>query len=148
MADQKLRESVPTIAEMTRAALARLERNARFILQVEGARIDHAAHNSDGAAAIRDQIALDEAIDVCLEFQQRNPETLIVLTTDHGNSNPGLNGMGGGYRHSPQRFASLSQIKAFFPEILKRLEEAGEKVRIPPTVTDEEDKLDSPDPMA
>jgi alkaline phosphatase len=54
MSNDRLREKVPTIAEMTRAALARLEQKDRFILQVEGARIDHAAHNSDAPAAIRD----------------------------------------------------------------------------------------------
>jgi hypothetical protein len=133
---------------MTRAALARLERKDRFILQVEGARVDHAAHNSDAAAAIRDQLALDEAVDICLEFQQRNPDTLIVLTTDHGNSNAGLNGMGGAYRHSSQRFAALSEVKASYPEIIKRLEKVGVKVKVPPLGTDAEDKLDIPDPMA
>ena len=61
-ANEKLRENVPTLAEMTRAALARLERSENFILQVEGARVDHAAHNSDTAAAMHDQVALDEAL--------------------------------------------------------------------------------------
>jgi alkaline phosphatase len=148
LASDNLRATVPTIAEMTRAALARLERKDHFILQVEGARIDHAAHNSDAAAAFRDQLALDEAIDLCLEFQQRHPDTLVVLTTDHGNSNAGLNGMGSGYRHSPQRFAALGEIKASYPEIIKRLEKVGVKVKVPQRVTDAEDKLDIPDPMA
>jgi alkaline phosphatase len=84
----------PPWPRMTKAALARLERHDHFILQVEGARVDHAAHNSDAAAAIHDQMALDEAIDICLEFQKAHPDTLIVMTTDHGNSNLGLNGNG------------------------------------------------------
>lgn len=146
--DAKLKASVPTLAHMTRAALARLSRHQNFILQVEGARVDHAAHNSDAAAAIRDQIALDEAIDVCLEFQKQHPDTLIVLTTDHGNSNLGLNGMGGGYRQSPKRFEALADIKASFPEILKRIQKIGQKVKVPALPSDPEDKLDVPDPMA
>jgi alkaline phosphatase len=147
-ADAKLRNSVPTIAELTRAALARLERADKFILQVEGARIDHAAHNSDAAAAIHDQLALDEALEVCLEYQRKNPDTLLVITTDHGNSNLGLNGMGGGYRTSSQRFATLAQVKMSFPEIIKRLEKAGEKIRVPKISDDAEDRLDVADPMA
>jgi alkaline phosphatase len=146
--DAKLKAGVPTIAELTTAALARLERSERFILQVEGARIDHAAHNSDAAAALNEQIALDEAIDVCLEFQKKHPDTLIVITTDHANSNLGLNGMGGGYRTSSQQFASLANAKMSFPEILKLLEKAGEKVKVPPYPSDPEDKVDVPDPMA
>ena len=146
-ADPKLIAAAPTIAELTSAALARLERNDRFILQIEGARIDHAAHNSDAAAAILDQIALDEAVEVCLEFQRTHPDTLIVMTTDHGNSNLGLNGMGGGYRTSSQKFATLGEIKISFPRLLKRLERAGTKIKVPPHPTDPEDKLDVPDPM-
>jgi alkaline phosphatase len=146
--DPKLKANVPTLAHMTRAALERLARYDHFILQVEGARVDHAAHNSDAAAAIHDQIALDEAIDLCLEFQRAHPDTLIVITTDHGNSNLGLNGMGGGYRQSPQRFRALADIKASFPEILKRIQKIGQKVKVPTLGTDPEDKLDIPDPMA
>jgi alkaline phosphatase len=146
--DAKLKASTPTLVEMTRAALARLERHERFILQVEGARIDHAAHNSDAAAAINDQLALDEAIDACIEFQRKHPDTLVVITTDHANSNLGLNGMGGGYRTSSQRFATIKDVRMSFPEILKRIEKAGEKIKIPPTPSDPEDKLDVADPMA
>ncbi|HET6408447.1 MAG TPA: alkaline phosphatase [Chthoniobacteraceae bacterium] len=148
MADPKLKANVPTLAHMTRAALARLSQHNNFILQVEGARVDHAAHNSDAAAAIRDQIALDEAIDVCLEFQKQNPDTLIVITSDHGNSNLGINGMGGGYRQTPLRFKALAEIKASYPEILKRIQKVGEKIKVPSLGTDPEDKLDIPDPMA
>lgn len=146
-ADAALREQVPTLAQLARAALTRLERHDKFILQVEGARIDHAAHNSDAAAAIHDQLALDEALDACLEFQDRHPDTLLVITTDHANSNLGLNGMGGGYRTSSQRFATLEQVKMSFPEILKGLEARGEKVKVAPIVSDAEDKLEVADPM-
>jgi alkaline phosphatase len=146
--DAKLRDTVPTLAEMTTAALVRLERSDKFILQVEGARIDHAAHNSDAAAALNEQIALDEAIDVCLEFQKRHPDTLIVITTDHANSNLGLNGMGGGYRTSSQRFASITEVKMSFPEILSKIERKAQKIKVPGAVTDSEDTLNVPDPMA
>jgi alkaline phosphatase len=148
LADAKIRAKTPTLAQMTRAALARLEGKEKFILQVEGARIDHAAHNSDAPAAINDQIALDEAIDVCVEFQKKHPDTLIVITTDHGNSNLGLNGMGGGYRTSSQRFATMKEVTASFPEILKKLEKAGKRVKVPAIPSDREDRLDVVDPMA
>ncbi|MEO7317686.1 MAG: alkaline phosphatase, partial [Chthoniobacteraceae bacterium] len=146
--DPKLIARTPTIADLTRAALTRLQRKDNFILQVEGARIDHAAHNSDAAAAILDQIALDEAIEVCLEFQRTHPDTLVVVTTDHANSNLGLNGMGGGYRNSSQRFATLVDVKMSFPEILKRIEKLSTKIKVPAIPADAEDKLDVPDPMA
>jgi alkaline phosphatase len=148
LADPKLHSTMPTLAQMTRAALDRLDRHEQFMLQVEGARIDHAAHNSDAAGAIRDQMALDDALEVCLEYQAKNPDTLLVVTTDHGNSNLGLNGMGGGYRQSSRRFAALAEVKASYSEILKRLTKAGEKIKVPPIPNDAQDKMDVPDPMA
>jgi alkaline phosphatase len=125
LADPALRTTVPTLPEMTRAALQRLERSGRFLLQVEGGRVDHGAHASDAAAALHDQIAFDEALEVCLEFQRRQPATLILVTTDHGNSNLGLNGMGTDYGKSPQLFANLRNVKMSFAELEKRLKKAA-----------------------
>ncbi|HMO65685.1 MAG TPA: alkaline phosphatase, partial [Verrucomicrobiota bacterium] len=43
--NERLRRTVPTMAEMTRWALRGLAGADRFLLQVEGGRVDHAAHN-------------------------------------------------------------------------------------------------------
>jgi len=119
--DAKARAEVPTLGAMTAAALRRLEREDHFILQVEGARIDHACHNNDAAAALHDQIAFDEAIDICLAFQKRVPDTLLVITTDHGNANLGLNGMGDSYGQSVKLFRNLAGVKNSFASLLKPL---------------------------
>jgi alkaline phosphatase len=130
--DPQLRQTVPTLALMTRAALDRLARARHFILQVEGGRVDHGAHASDAAAALHDQLAFDEALEVCLEFQRREPETLVVITTDHGNANLGLNGMGTSYGRSPALFANLRQVKksfvALYDDLTRQLTAAGGKV--------------------
>lgn len=124
--DAELMAKVPTLPEMTRAALARLEKENHFILQVEGGRVDHGCHACDAPAALYDQLAFDEAIEVCLEFQKRSPETLVVITTDHGNGNLGLNGMGKNYADSSPLFANLKSAKASFDAILKKLGTAPE----------------------
>lgn len=127
-ADGRLTRAVPTLAEMTHAALRRLERADHFLLQVEGARIDHAAHASDAAAAIHDQLALDDALAEVLAFQRAHPDTLVVAATDHGNSNPGLNGMGTGYAKSSQHFARLAAVRRSVPAMLAALQQlAGGK---------------------
>jgi alkaline phosphatase len=92
-------------------------------LQVEGGRVDQGCHNCDAAAALRDQIAFDEAIDVCLDFQRRQPDTLIVITTDHGNGNLGLNGIGSGYGRSSFLFDNVMNVKKSFAELIKLLRE-------------------------
>ena len=119
--DAKLKATVPTLAVLTRRALEKLENEEHFILQVEGGRVDHACHTCDAAAALHDQIAFDEAIDVCIEFQKRQPDTLIVITTDHGNGNMGLNGMGTAYAFSSPLFANVKQIRSSITEMMKLL---------------------------
>jgi alkaline phosphatase len=81
----------PTLAEMTRVALDRLRtREPGFVLQVEGGRVDHAAHANDACSLIHDQIAFDDAIAVAVEFATSRDDTLVIITTDHGNANPGF----------------------------------------------------------
>ncbi len=84
-------DTIPTLPEMTRAALARLERNPEgFILQVEGGRVDHAAHNNDAFSLVREQSEFDDAIGAVLEWCKERDDTLIIITSDHANANPGL----------------------------------------------------------
>ncbi len=114
-------DAVPTLAAMTRTALRHLVREDRFVLQVEGGRVDMGCHNNDAAAAIREMIAFDEAIDACLEFQREHPDTLLLITTDHATGNPGLNGMGEDYGKSNQLFRNLLSVRQSIPELTKRL---------------------------
>jgi alkaline phosphatase len=93
---EELSTSVPSLAEMSIAALKALSAaDEGFILQIEAARVDHAAHANDISGLIYDQLAFDDAVQVALQFQERHPDTLVIVTTDHGNANPGLN-FGGG----------------------------------------------------
>lgn len=89
--DKLLQESVPTLAEMTRKAIESMSRNKNgFVMQVEAGKVDWAAHANDIGALLYDQIAFDDAIKVAIDFAERNKETLVIITTDHGNANPGL----------------------------------------------------------
>lgn len=113
--DPELQKTVPTLAEMTSEALKRLSRNDKgFILQVEGGRVDHAAHGNDPAGLIYDQIAFDETIDIVLKFTENRDDTLVILTTDHGNANPGLSGLGSGYRNSPIMLETIQGYRHSF----------------------------------
>ena len=46
---------------------------------------------------IHDQLAFDDAVGAALEFAAGRDDTLVIVTSDHGNSNPGLNGAGGSF---------------------------------------------------
>ncbi|MEL7484115.1 MAG: alkaline phosphatase [Planctomycetota bacterium] len=107
----------PSLADMTRVALGRLE-NAPdgFVLQVEGGRVDHGAHANDAAGMIADQIDFDEAVGVVAEWADERDDTLVIVTTDHANANPGL-----GYYGKPgvESFERLAGATRSFEWIFK-----------------------------
>lgn len=113
---EELTKKIPTLAEMTEKAIESLEANHPdgWILQVEGARIDHAAHTNDAAGVLWDQVAFDDAIGVALAFAAKHPETLVVVTSDHGNANPGLNSNGA---MTNMMFERVALAKATTPEV-------------------------------
>jgi alkaline phosphatase len=89
--DSNLIATIPTLAEMTRKAIEQLSKNPDgFVLQVEGGKVDWAAHANDLGALVYDQVAFDEAVGVAIAFAEKNEDTLVVITTDHGNASPGL----------------------------------------------------------
>ncbi len=123
---EELRRTVPTLAEMTRKALEILgDAPNGFLLQVEGGRVDHAAHANDAAGIMWDQLAFDDAVEVVYEFASKRDDTLVVVTSDHGNSNPGLNGMGGEYEASNKAMALLQYAKCSFEELPGKLRSAS-----------------------
>jgi alkaline phosphatase len=75
----------PSTAEMAAAALKALSRNNPngFVLLVENENTDTASHYNDAASLMHALWALDDAVKVALEFQRRNPGTLVIVTGDH-----------------------------------------------------------------
>jgi len=74
----------PSLADMTRAALTRLDNDAGFMLMVESASIDKAAHYWRACGHIGEMEQLDETLAVALEYAGDHPETLVLVTADHG----------------------------------------------------------------
>jgi alkaline phosphatase len=76
----------PSLAEMTRKAIERLQQDTDgFVLMVEGGRIDHAEHEGTAGVALEDTVAFNEAVKVAVEMTKRE-DTLIVVTADHSHS--------------------------------------------------------------
>jgi len=89
--DAALSENTPTLAEMARKAIDRMKDHKNgFVLQIEGGKVDWGAHANDIASLLYDQAAFDEAIRVAIDFAEKDKETLVIITTDHGNANPGI----------------------------------------------------------
>jgi alkaline phosphatase len=88
---KELVKNIPTLAEMTQKAIDRMKNHPKgFVLQVEAGKVDWAAHGNDVTGLIYDQVAHDEAIKVAMDFAEKDKKTLVIITTDHGNANPGI----------------------------------------------------------
>lgn len=86
-----LNDRMPTLAEMTKTAIDQMkDHKDGFVLQVEGGKVDWAAHANDISALIHEQLDFDKAIKVAMDFAESDGNTLVVITTDHGNANPGV----------------------------------------------------------
>ncbi len=90
------RGNQPDFAEMTSKAIELLDNPNGFFLQAESAMIDKQEHASDICGAIGDVKALDAAVQVALDFQEENPDTLIIVTSDHAHSTQIVGGAGQG----------------------------------------------------
>lgn len=104
--------SVPGLAAMSAKALDALSKSAEgFVLQIEGGRVDHAAHSSDAWGLVREQIEFDETLAAVAAWVQTRDDTLLIITSDHGNANPGLTLYG---KRGKDAFAKLARAKNTF----------------------------------
>jgi alkaline phosphatase len=78
----------PSLVDMTTKAISLLDRKSRngFFLQVEGASIDKRDHAANPCQQIGETVAFDKAIGAALDWQRSHPDTLIVVTADHGHT--------------------------------------------------------------
>jgi len=76
--------SVPTLAEMTSAALDVLSRRDEgFFMLVEGGRIDYGGHANDAGTMLHEVLDFDKAVGKALEVQRSHADTLVIVTGDH-----------------------------------------------------------------
>jgi alkaline phosphatase len=79
----------PALVEMTTKAISLLSRkphSSGFFLQVEGASIDKRDHAANPCQQIGETVAFDKAIGAALDWQRSHPDTLILVTADHGHT--------------------------------------------------------------
>ena len=89
--DATLTATIPSLSEMAQKAIDRMKDHSKgFVLQIESGKVDWAAHANDISGLIHDQIEFDEAVKIAIDFAEKDQETLVIITTDHGNANPGV----------------------------------------------------------
>ncbi len=78
-------EYTPTLSQMTAKAIELLDTDNRngFFLMVEGAHIDKKAHDQDEEGSAEALEEFDNAVELALDFAEKDGQTLVVVTADH-----------------------------------------------------------------
>jgi alkaline phosphatase len=120
-------KNVPSLPDMFGAALKNLEGSSDgFLLQVEGGRVDHAGHANDPGAILHEMLEFDACIPMALEFIEKHPDTLLIVTTDHGTGGCQLDGLGSGYNESGPALDRINQFNHSFEWLERRYRTKGE----------------------
>ena len=110
--------AVPSLPDMFKTALQSLSQSENgFVLQVEAGRVDHAGHVNDPAAILHEFLEFDHCIPIALEFFRKDPDTLLIITTDHGTGGCQLNGWGSAYCDSGPALERINKMTASFESL-------------------------------
>lgn len=88
--DCDMNANVPSLKTMTQGALNYLGQNEKgFFLMVEGGAVDWVAHGNQTARIIEEQVDFSNSVSAVIAWVEQNSswdDTLLIVTTDHGNS--------------------------------------------------------------
>jgi alkaline phosphatase len=79
-------EDQPSLVAMARTTLERLENDKGFFALVEGANIDTYSHSANPCQEIGEAVEFDRAVRLVLDYAKDHPNTLVVVTADHGHA--------------------------------------------------------------
>jgi len=106
--------TMPHLSEMTTRSIQLLEAKAKaghkgkgFFLQVEGASIDKQDHAANPCAQIGETVEFDRSIGVALDYAKHHPDTLIIVTADHGHTSQIIEFPQTTAHHAPGGFLTL-----------------------------------------
>jgi alkaline phosphatase len=103
--------TMPHLSDMTAKAIDLLDAKAEggkgFFLQVEGASIDKRDHAADVCGQIGETLEFDNAITVGLDYAKSHPDTLVLVTADHGHTSQIISYPQTDDLHSPGRIATV-----------------------------------------
>lgn len=109
----ELPDSQPSVEQMTSQAIDLLDgRQADseqgFFLQVEGASIDKQDHAANPCAQIGETVDFDNAVGVGQAYAAEHPDTLVIVTADHGHTSQITYTDQSDSNHSPGNIATLT----------------------------------------
>ena len=114
---------VPSLAEMTGAALKVLARNPEgFFLMVEGSQIDWGAHRNSVVDVISEMEDFNAAVRLALDFATQQGDTLVIVTADHETGGMAL-GVEGKSRWDPRPMRGVKRTPEWMADRFMQGEE-------------------------
>lgn len=72
------------LVEATKLSLSRLNENTKgFFIMIEGSQIDWGGHSNNISYQTGEMIDFDKAVGEAMDFADKNPGTLVIVTADH-----------------------------------------------------------------
>ena len=121
----KAKERGDYLTNATQAALDYLGRDPDgFFLMVEGSQIDWGGHENNADYLIGEELDFDKTIGVVLDYAQKHPETLVIVTADHETGGFTLaadhaNKMDGDYNRIAPSFSTSGHSTTLIPVFAK-----------------------------
>lgn len=86
-----------------------------FFLLIEGSQIDWGGHNNDISYLINELQDFDKAIGICLDYAEKNPNTLVIVTADHETGGLTLRSANGKYEGLEYSFSTDGHTAIMVP---------------------------------
>ena len=115
-----------SLADFVRKGIDVLYNETGFFMMCESGKVDWAGHANDAVANMSDTVALDEAVEVALEFAFAHPdETLIIVTGDHETGGMTIGYAATGYNTAFNLLRNQKMSYVAFDELIAAEKEAG-----------------------
>ena len=103
------------LPKATAKALEMLDNENGFFLMVEGSQIDLACHDNDSATMVEEMIDFNKAVNVALDFAEKDGNTLVVVTADHETGGLTIVDPKGKYTRTDFKWTTGSHSAVFVP---------------------------------
>ena len=103
------------LPKATAKAIEMLDNEKGFFLMVEGSQIDFACHDNDSATLVEEMRDFNDAINVVLDFAEKDQNTLVVVTADHETGGLTFVDPEGKYTKTNFSFSTGSHSAVFVP---------------------------------
>lgn len=121
--------TVPSLSQMTSAALQRLKQNPNgFFLMVEGSQIDWAGHDNDIVGAMSEVKDFEAAFHAAIQFALNREDTLVISTADHSTGGMSID-RNDNYKWNPSVIRSIKSTPAKIAADLHKTKEISSIAR-------------------